>query len=565
MSAFKIAWRGIQHRGLGSLLTVLSMALGVMTVVAVLTIHGVVSQSFKNNSSFGYDVIIGSRGGSMQLTLNTVYYLSRPLEPVPFEYFLAFRDQASREPYLRNSIAYRAHEAQQATQRMSDALLAGWGVDAGQAWLQETCRSGQDGVAIDLLGLNKPGEFSAWAEMVIPLTLGDYFSRDLEGEAAKFRVVGTTGEFFSQLVLDADTGRKFQFAQGRALRDNDPEHGFYECVVGAQVAREAAVHLGEKINPIHGEPGTTGAHVHEESGFTVVGILERTGTPHDRAVFINIEGFYLMDDHAKPIEEGRDPSSAVDDASSEAAGVPTTYDPHEEALPLEQREVTALLIRSNREDDPTGIVGDVLINQINNGGFLEPVLNASQFRPILAQVAPQACNPISEITSLFLNFVDPVRWVLLGLTVLLCVVSGISILVGIYNSMSQRRHEIAVLRALGARRGKVTRIMLAESLLLSLGGGLIGWLAGHGLNAAASPLVEAKAGVPIRFFDFAPPVPLGEFFSLGRSNFLPEFLQYLTISPEFLLIPGMVVLAVLVGVYPAISAYRTDVAKSLHG
>src|SRR5262245_48508148 len=109
MSVLKIAWRSIQHRGLGSLLTIVSMALGVMTVVAVLTIHGVVAQSFRANSSFGYNAIIGSRGGSMQLTLNTVYYLSKPLEPIPYEYDLAFRSQEARAPYLRNSIAYRAH------------------------------------------------------------------------------------------------------------------------------------------------------------------------------------------------------------------------------------------------------------------------------------------------------------------------------------------------------------------------------------------------------------------------------------------------------------------------
>jgi putative ABC transport system permease protein len=164
---------------------------------------------------------------------------------------------------------------------------------------------------------------------------------------------------------------------------------------------------------------------------------------------------------------------------------------------------------------------------------------------------------------LFQSIVDPIKWVLLGLTILICIVSGISILVGIYNSMNQRRHEIAVLRALGARRAKVTQIMLAESILLSLGGGLLGWIAGHSLNAAISPVVEAKSGVRIGFLDFAPAVPLGEFLQTGNSNFLPSFLQYLVISPEFLLIPGMIFLAILVGVYPAISAYRTDVAKSL--
>ena len=53
MSLWKIAWRSIQQRALASSLTGISMALGVMLVVAVLSIHGVVSQSFKNNASLG--------------------------------------------------------------------------------------------------------------------------------------------------------------------------------------------------------------------------------------------------------------------------------------------------------------------------------------------------------------------------------------------------------------------------------------------------------------------------------------------------------------------------------
>ncbi len=571
MNIFKIAWRSIQHRGLGSLLTMVSMALGVMTVVAVLTIHGVVSQSFKSNSSFGYDVIIGSRGGSLQLTLNTVYYLSRPLEPIPFEYYLAFRDQATREPFLKNSIAYRAHLAQKASLQLADELAGGWGFDAGQNWTQTACRVAQRELALDQIGLNKPGDWADWVEMVIPLTLGDYFSRDIEGKTGSYRVVGTTSEFFSQLVLDADTERKFAFSQGRALRDSDPEHGFFECVVGSQVAQAAQVKYEEVIYPIHGEPSKD-AHIHEESGFTVVGILEPTGTAHDRAVYINIEGFYLMDDHAKPIEEGREPTDEEtenvddeksDDDSASHDEIALAANLKREPLPLEQREVTALLIRSNREDEASGLIGGVMIDNINNGGFLEPTLRASQFRPIQAQIVPQAANPIMEIANLFMTFVDPIRSILLGLTVMICIVSGISIIVGIYNSMNQRRHEIAVMRALGARRAKVTQIMLAESILLSMGGGLLGWFAGHALNAAISPLVEAKAGVRVRFFDFAPPAPLGEFFQMGNFNFLPSFVQYWTVSPEFLLIPGMILLAILVGVYPAISAYRTDVAESL--
>ena len=66
MSLWRIAWRSIQQRGLASVLTSLSMALGVMLVVAVLTVHGVVSESFRNNSSLGYNMIVGAKGGKLQ-------------------------------------------------------------------------------------------------------------------------------------------------------------------------------------------------------------------------------------------------------------------------------------------------------------------------------------------------------------------------------------------------------------------------------------------------------------------------------------------------------------------
>ena len=84
---------------------------------------------------------------------------------------------------------------------------------------------------------------------------------------------------------------------------------------------------------------------------------------------------------------------------------------------------------------------------------------------------------------------------LLALTGLICLVSGVSILVSIYNSMSDRRHEIAVMRRLGANRATVMTIILLESILLSLGGCVLGWLAGYALNWLAAPRIEAQTGV----------------------------------------------------------------------
>jgi len=107
----------------------------------------------------------------------------------------------------------------------------------------------------------------------------------------------------------------------------------------------------------------------------------------------------------------------------------------------------------------------------------------------------------------------------------------------IYNSMSDRRHEIAVMRALGASRRTVMTVILFESILLSLGGGVLGLLLGHGLIGLLSPVIVEQTGVVVGLLEFRP--------------------------IELVLIPGLIVLASLVGYLPAVAAYRTDVAKSL--
>src|SRR5689334_9897744 len=111
MSLFHIALRSIQQRGVASLLTTFSMALGVMLVVAVLSIHGVVSQSFRNNASLGYNMIVGAKGGQEQLTLNTVFYLSKPVENIPYTYYLEFLKREERDRLQQHSFAVHCREA----------------------------------------------------------------------------------------------------------------------------------------------------------------------------------------------------------------------------------------------------------------------------------------------------------------------------------------------------------------------------------------------------------------------------------------------------------------------
>ena len=192
-----------------------------------------------------------------------------------------------------------------------------------------------------------------------------------------------------------------------------------------------------------------------------------------------------------------------------------------EPLPIEQREVTAILVlTASIGGAPPELLAPGLIKKINKDSVAQAVL------------------PIREMTSLFATFVDPLRIVLLSLTVMIVIVSGIGILVSIYNSMSERQHEIAVMRALGAGRRTVMLLVLLESILLSLAGGLAGLAGGPRPDRRPKSLDRRR-----------------------KPAFRIGFLQF--VGYELVIIPGLIALASVVGYLPAMAAYRTDVAKAL--
>jgi len=477
MSVFRIAWRSIQQRGLASLLTAISMALGVMLVVAVLLIMGVVSESFRNNSSLGYNMILGAKGGQLQLVLNTVYHLSKPIENVPYAFYQEFVPAEQRA----------------------------------------------DG---------KDGDLYAAVVFAIPLCMGDYY----EG----FRVVGTTPRMFDEFEYDGARGRKYEFAEGRNFKTFTPEHGYFESILGAKVARDTGLKVGDTFSPTH---GSDDGEAHDV--FHVVGVLRSSGTPNDRAVFVNLEGFLLLDGHAKPLASDVTPTaplpsvvptwdSLVSDEELDRVSKLAPERRRLQPLAIEAREVTSILIRTVHP-----AVAMNLENSINEGN------------------QAQAVMPVRVIHELFAKFVDPIQSVLLAITGLVCVISGISILVSIYNSMNDRKHDIAVMRALGAGRRKIMLIVMLEAMILALGGGFVGWLSGHLLiGGVASPTIEDQTGVVVSVFDHSPKV--NPFELLAESPIIDW-----EVSSEFLLIPGLILLAIVVGFLPALAAYRTDVAKAL--
>lgn len=457
MNPFYIAFRNMQQRGLASLLTMLSMALGVSLVVLVLSISWIITESFERNSNVGYNLIVGSKGGSLQLALNTVFYLSEPIEVIPYEEYLEFIPGANG----------RADEIKEVGGRVADPERKG------------------------LFSTYTTGGFA------VPVCLGDYFG--------PFRVVATDQQFFEKLRWGKTGDLKYEFAEGRNFVDYSPENGYFEAVIGSQVASYMNRKVGDVLQTTHGDPEGEG-HGDE---FKIVGILEPTGTPNDRAAFINIEGFYLMEGHARAYEDLANPDEAKVDVGTAAE---LKQPPR---LPLEKRDLTAILVKAG-----------------------QPMFAVAMERPINKRLHTQAVSPVSEITTMVNTFINPIRYALLALTIVVCVVSSVSILVSIYNSMNERRRDIAVMRALGARRDTVVGIILLESMLIAFGGGVLGWLLGHGIGVLSSGAVEDRTGIQI------------------------GFLNTITMT-EWMLVPGLIFLATLAGIIPAIVAYRTNVSQNL--
>ncbi|HEV7281369.1 MAG TPA: ABC transporter permease [Pirellulaceae bacterium] len=550
---FYIAWTNLRDRTVASVLTALSIALGVTLIVVVLCIQGVFTESMKRGQSLGFNMIAGAKGDKLQLTLNTVFYLSQPVENVPYRYYLQMKPEAVREEEWKNSLEYEAFQLEKlGATAVMDAAGGGGSVAPALLPLAEEA-------AFETVETFRPWEtpsrLEPYIELAVPVFLGDYFKT--------YRVVGTTPEFFGK--MQRYEGEPLPFAEGRNFVHRHEVHGFYEAVVGGIVAREENIKLGDKLPLAHGNPEGRG---HDER-YTVVGILDLTGTPADRAVFVNAEGFLLMDNHAKPLL----PPAAFDEEGQALPEFGSGFLPMNDAaevpedpavarpLPIEQRETTAVLLRT----DPFG--PEAVRVQINEGQFA------------------QAVYPLLEVTLLMENFVNPFRVILLGLSLLICLVSGMSVIVSIYNSMNDRKRDIAILRALGARRVTVLALILIETTYIALAGGAVGWIAGHAINAAASPIVERRVGVEIGFFDLAPPVKAfgfveeslqsldGLISGTGESTPILAFLierfsvsedEDFSIYPELALIPGLLILAILTGIIPAIAAYRVDVSRILN-
>jgi putative ABC transport system permease protein len=157
-------------------------------------------------------------------------------------------------------------------------------------------------------------------------------------------------------------------------------------------------------------------------------------------------------------------------------------------------------------------------------------------RMINSGTSMQAASPTFEMARLFELLGIGVS-LLQGLAFVLIGISGLGIFIALYNSLKERKYDLAILRAIGASRGQLVFLIFLEGIMLTSIGALVGILLGHSFLAVI--ISQNEQGVAA---------------SLDAWIFLKGELWILVYAL------GVGILASLI---PAWSAYQTSIAKQL--
>lgn len=416
MSLWHIAWNYLWSRKLTTCLTVLSVALGVGLISAVLVLQEETRARFEEEGKI-FDIVVGPKGSPLQLVLSSIYFMDNPTGAIWYSDY---------ERILKDEDVSRAY----------------------------------------------------------PIGLGDTYQG--------YRIIGTLPGIFDYTWTDTygRERRPFVLAQGK------PFAAPMEAVLGGLVAERLGLKIGDEFAGVHGTielPEEAGGMNHAHQHYTVVGILQNVGTSVDRAIFTPLDS--VWDIHAEAEHEYVDENQMKPPVPND-------------------RLISAVLVSLHT-----------------------PALQFTFERRINNDYNAMAARPVSVIARLFDQFLGRALSVLVAVGFLVVVVSALSIMIGLYLSIYQRKRDLAIMRALGASSTEIVGGVLIEALLVTVLGIVVGWLLGAMITFGAGVYVSHNFGMMVRPFAWSP---------------------LLTTAYSVVAIVGL-----LAGILPAVQAYRTDVARDL--
>jgi putative ABC transport system permease protein len=318
-----------------------------------------------------------------------------------------------------------------------------------------------------------------WA---IPISLGDSHKG--------FRVMGTNQDYFRFY--------KYGHKQPLTFEKGKPFQGLFDAVIGSDVARKLGYKIGSKMIIAHGI-SDVGFTRHDHLPFTVVGILNPTGTPVDRTVHVSLAAI-----------------EAIHVGWESGAHLGKTPD----AKTLEQHhfqptQITAMLLGLKSR-----IMAFALQREINE--YRKEPLSA-----IMPGVALQELWGMMSVA----------EQALMAVSVFVVIAGLMGMLSSLLTSLQERRREMAILRAMGAQPKHIFALLMSEASALTFTGIVVGLISVYGLMFLIAPIIHNHYGILIT----------------------PEMLT----PHEWVLLGYVQLAGMLIGVVPSLRAYRQSLSDGM--
>ena len=318
-------------------------------------------------------------------------------------------------------------------------------------------------------------------DWIVPISLGD--------SHRQFRVMGTTQAFFERY--------KYRSGQSLALRDGALMDDLFDTVIGADVAATLGYDIGDPIVVAHGLASFT---EHEDQPFQVSGILEKTGTPVDRTVIVSLEAI-----------------EAIHVDWQSGAQIPGQSTPADvlRQMELQPQAITAALV---------GVKGRLQVFGLQRS------INEYPQEPLLAILPGVALQELWQIVGI-------AETALIGVSAMVIITALIGMMATIFSSLNERRREMAIFRAMGARPRVILGLLVLEAVIMAALGAVLGLGLLYVGLFIGQPLIDSAFGL---WLPIEPP-------SLR----------------ELWVLLGVVAAGAIVSMIPALRAYRMSLADGM--
>ena len=285
-----------------------------------------------------------------------------------------------------------------------------------------------------------------WA---IPISLGDSHKG--------FRVMGTNQSYFEHY--------KYGNKQPLKLSEGREFNGLFETVLGSDVAKQLGYKIGSEIIIAHGI-SDVGFSRHDNLPFKVVGILAPTGTPVDKTVHVSLEAI-------EAIHVGWESGARLG---------PTPSANELKSRDFQPKQITAMLVG--------------LKSRIQTFA-LQRQINTYPKEPLSAIMPGVALHELWGMMSV-------AEQALMAVSGFVVVAGLLGMLSSLLTSLQERRREMAILRAMGARPKHVFSLLISEASLLTFAGIVTGLVGLYSMLALLQPIIQQSYGIHLTLTALSP-------------------------------------------------------------